>query len=94
MRRAAQRFLEDAVSDAIIQGFLKEGDVAEIDLVDPAKVGGLDEISVKRRGDGKSMTVIVEDGTGGIGQASSGATRISPNGSGQPQAEPQAMQET
>ena len=89
MRRAAQRFLEDAVSDAIIQGFLKEGDVAEIDIENVdlgGQIGTLDEIIVRRRSDGKTLKVIVEDGTGGIGQASSYKNDDSfagPNGSGQ-----------
>merc|ERR1712087_200959 len=33
MRRAAQRFFEDAVSDALIRGFLQKGDDAVVDLV-------------------------------------------------------------
>merc|ERR1711994_1111529 len=32
MRRAVQRLFEDSVSDAIIRGFLKEGDSALVDI--------------------------------------------------------------
>ena len=87
MRRAAQRFLEDGVSDAIIQGFLQEGDCAEIDVVPGS---GLDEIVVKRRRDGKTMSVIVEDGHGGIGRGKRPATTL--NGESSTQAQTQAIQ--
>lgn len=75
MRRAAQRFLEDPVSDAIVQGFLDESDIAEIDLVhETGNDGfGLDTIRITRRRDGKTLDVIIEEGTGGIGQASTSA---------------------
>jgi hypothetical protein len=72
MRRAAQRFLEDPVSDAIVQGFLDEGDIAEIDLVHEtggSKTFGLDTIRITRRRDGETMDILVEEGSGGIGQA-------------------------
>ena len=96
MRRAAQRFLEDGVSDAIIQGFLQEGDCVEIDI-SPAnhKLGsGFDEIVVKRRRDGKTLSVIVEDGSGGIGQVGTGSkTAAPPNGEGgSSQVQTQAIQ--
>jgi hypothetical protein len=66
MRRAAQRFLEDAVSDAIVRGFLEEGDSANVDL---ARVGvdGTCFVQVTRGRDGERLEVEVEDGSGGIG---------------------------
>ena len=88
MRRAAQRFLEDGVSDAIIQGFLQEGDCAEIDILPNI---GLDEIVIKRRRDGKTMSVIVEDGSGGIGQGTRPAAPTT-NGEAGTQVQTQAMQ--
>lgn len=88
MRRAAQRFLEDGVSDAIIQGFLQEGDTAEIDILPGS---GLDEIFVKRRRDGKTMSVIVEDGSGGIGQGTRPAMPAA-NGEAGTQVQTQAIQ--
>lgn len=82
MRRAAQRFLEDTVSDAIIQGFLQEGDIAEIDVLDSLagakEEGVLDTVEITRRRDGQKLKVIVEDGTGGIGQAKAPSSPLSP----------------
>ncbi|CAB9518151.1 protein ClpB [Seminavis robusta] len=96
MRRAAQRFLEDAVSDAIIQGFIQEGDVVEIDVAGDkngsSAPGVLEEIIVKRRRDGKTISVIVEDGSGGIGQASSSpSSMVGPSVEGQLKAQSQAL---
>jgi ATP-dependent Clp protease ATP-binding subunit ClpA len=92
MRRAAQRFLEDAVSDAIIQGFIQEGDVAEIDVGTNSNAPGiLEEIIVKRRRDGKTLSVMVEDYTGGIGQASSSSSSRGPSRGSQTQAQSQSQ---
>jgi AAA domain (Cdc48 subfamily)/C-terminal, D2-small domain, of ClpB protein len=88
MRRAAQRYLEDAVSDAIIQGFIREGDVAEIDVGTSTNAPGiLEEIIVKRRRDGKTLSVMIENGSGGIGQASSSSSSRVPSRGSQTQAQ-------
>jgi ATP-dependent Clp protease ATP-binding subunit ClpA len=54
MRRAAQRFLEDAVSDAIVRGFVEEGDSATVDLAPAPRVGAVDRtcfvVQVSTRG--------------------------------------------
>jgi len=95
MRRAAQRFLEDGISDAIIQGFLKEGDVAEIDIASTSTIG-MEEILIKRRRDGETLSVLVEDGTGGIGQTFNGGNVIeasAPNGARELQVETQATED-
>ena len=71
MRRAVGRFFEDTVGDAIIRGFLKEGDGATVDLstATTGEGGGGDNlrVSIVRTSDGEAMTVEVEDGNGGIG---------------------------
>jgi hypothetical protein len=59
MRRAAQRYVEDSLSDAIIQGFLVKGSTAALELVGP----NLIEI---RRDDNATLLVRTEDSSGGI----------------------------
>jgi hypothetical protein len=66
MRRAAQRFLEDTISDAIVRGFLKEGDSAKVDL-GRVEMDGTCYVLVTREKDGEQLEVEVEDGSGGIG---------------------------
>ncbi len=61
MRRAAQRYVEDPLSDAILQGFLKKGDSAVLD------VGSGRSIRITRMRDGAHIEVAVEDSGGGIG---------------------------
>ncbi|GAX19174.1 ATP-dependent Clp protease ATP-binding subunit ClpC [Fistulifera solaris] len=61
MRRAAQRYVEDPLSDAILQGFLKKGDSAVLD------VGSGRSIRITRMRDGAQIEVAVEDSGGGIG---------------------------
>jgi len=67
MRRAVQRHFEDTVSEAIIRGFLTEGDesVAELDNSDG------NSVCITRKKDGESIVVAVEDANGGIGMAPS-----------------------
>ena len=69
LRRAAQRFLEDSISDALVKGILKSGDAATIDL---GTVEG-DQCTVvirKRSGTtGGSMEVDIEDASGGVRSA-------------------------
>lgn len=81
MRRAAQRYVEDSVSDAIVQGFLKEGDAAAISL--GARDGRRDTIIITRKHDCKSLSIVVEDADGCIGNSNlKAATAMSsPNGS-------------
>jgi len=67
MRRAVQRYFEDTLSDAIIRGFLNEGDVATVEL--DVTGSGKQEYAVKitRESDNATLFVDVEDGNGGIG---------------------------
>ncbi|GAX12864.1 hypothetical protein FisN_15Hu349 [Fistulifera solaris] len=61
MRRAAQRYVEDPLSDVILQRFLKKGDSAVLD------VGSERSIRITRKRDGAHIEVAVEDSGGGIG---------------------------
>lgn len=74
MRRAAQRYVEDSVSDAIVQGFLKQGDGATIEL--GSRAGNRDCISIIRKHDGKSLSIEVEDADGGIGSTKSKSFQV------------------
>jgi hypothetical protein len=65
MRRAVQRFFEDTVSDAIIRGFIKDGETASVDI--ESEYGA----RITRFSDNQSMVLDVEDGSGGIGSARS-----------------------
>jgi ATP-dependent Clp protease ATP-binding subunit ClpC len=70
MRRAAQRFFEDAISDAIVRGFLTAGDTAAVDLAESEDHRHY-SVEVKRASDGKVLLVPVERVSGGIGSSSS-----------------------
>merc|ERR1711939_1202548 len=77
MRRAAQRFFKDAISYAIIRGFLQKGDDAIVDL----PVGNEDVrhylVQIKRSSDGKMLEVPVEKVSGGIGSSkTNGSTNV------------------
>ena len=65
MRRAVQRFFEDTVSDAIIRGFIKDGEKAIVDL--ESDLGA----KITRFSDNQSIVLEVEDGSGGIGNVRS-----------------------
>lgn len=72
MRRAAQRLFEDAVSDAIVRGFLQEGDSGTVDMgMGTNGMAGLPTVIIKRERDGELLAVDVDDGSGGIGMAAS-----------------------
>lgn len=80
MRRAAQRYVEDSLSEAIIKGFMKPGDSATLSLA-PPHLDGKDRVIVKCGG--KTMEVEVEDASGGIGSVRSARRKIpdeQPNG--------------
>jgi hypothetical protein len=72
MRRAAQRLFEDAVSDAIVRGFLHEGDSATVDMGLGTSALGAPTVVIVREADGQSLVVDVDDGSGGIGMAAAG----------------------
>jgi ATP-dependent Clp protease ATP-binding subunit ClpC len=74
MRRAAQRFVEDSLSDAIIQGFLKEGDAATIKLAAALSKDGKDRVIIVRESDGETFEAQIEDGNGGIGSSDSSSS--------------------
>jgi hypothetical protein len=90
MRRAAQRFLEDSISDAIIKGFLDEGDSAKVDL---ARVGedGTCYVEITRERDGQTLEVEIEDGSGGIGSGTPLMKRQTENINGGTSLETQAV---
>lgn len=70
MRRAAQRFFEDAVSDALIRGFLQKGDDAVVDLVsDSNDSSPYHIVEVRRSSDGEVLQVPVDKISQGIGSA-------------------------
>jgi len=57
MRRSIQRYFEDTVSDAILNGFLKDGDHAFVDVVDSL-------IGIRRERDGEMYLVSVDTTVG------------------------------
>jgi ATP-dependent Clp protease ATP-binding subunit ClpC len=67
MRRAAQRFVEDSLSDAIIQGFLQEGEGATVSLASKASANEKERVIITRTRDGSDLMIEVEDADGGIG---------------------------
>jgi len=78
MRRAAQRLFEDAVSDAIVRGFLEDGDAATVAMgLEQNSESGMPQVVVMREKDGELLMVDVDDGSGGIGMASSRNARSS-----------------
>jgi len=79
MRRAAQRYFEDTVSDAIIRGFLKEGDTATVEMSMDSAHDGRSCTKVIRE-DGETLTVVVEDASGGIGSVRKESAPESING--------------
>ena len=77
MRRAAQRFFEDAVSDALIRGFLQKGDDAVVDLVsDSDDSSPYHVVEVRRTSDGEVLQVAVDKISQGIGSAEASTTGL------------------
>lgn len=77
MRRAVQRILEDAISDAVVQNFLEEGDKALFDLSD--ELTGSKELEddsyytvcVKRERDGEILLLRMENANRDVSVADS-----------------------
>jgi len=76
MRRAVQRFVEDSLSNAIIQGFLQEGDAATINLFIGHRAGGKERVIIMRAHDQESQEVQVEDADGGIGSGPAVSSQV------------------
>lgn len=70
MRRAAQRFFEDSISDAIVRGFLKRGDDAVVGLAEDADDRNYN-VEITRTSDGAVLQVAVDKVSGGIGSSTS-----------------------
>jgi C-terminal, D2-small domain, of ClpB protein len=79
MRRAAQRYVEDSLSEAIIGGFLQEGSVVTLSLGDYTPRG---KPSVTLECAGKLLNVEIEDDSGGIGTTSSSSNKRGVNVNG------------
>eukprot|EP00804_Cyclotella_cryptica_P030063 CCRYP_016970-RA/>CCRYP_016970-RA protein AED:0.08 eAED:0.08 QI:0/0.5/0.28/1/0.66/0.57/7/0/990 len=72
MRRAAKRFLEDTLSEAIMKEFLVEGDEVIIDMANESESSGFTGINKKivkvtRISNGKESMLIPVENDGGIG---------------------------
>ena len=85
IRRAAQRYVEDAVADAIIRGFVEEGETATVSF---GREGGapfeLSTVQIMRHSDGKAMAFEVENAHGGIGSVNSNIEMEIANGDTSP----------
>ena len=78
MRRAAKRFLEDTLSEAIMRGFLHEGDEVKVDVASDSEASGFSGdkrkiVKVTRVTDGNESMLIPVDGDAGIGSIESSA---------------------
>jgi ATP-dependent Clp protease ATP-binding subunit ClpC len=69
MRRAAQRFYEDAISDALIRGFLKKGDDVAVDLSPDREDSRHYTVEIRRASDGNVLQVPVDKVSQGIGRS-------------------------
>ncbi|KAL7533402.1 hypothetical protein ACHAXR_005204, partial [Thalassiosira sp. AJA248-18] len=92
MRRAAQRLFEDAVSDAIVRGFLQEGDHATVDMgLNQNASSGMPTVVIMREKDGELLVVDVDDGSGGIGMAASARSNANSMHMGKDELQREAM---
>ena len=66
IRRAVQRFLEDTMAEAIMDGFIDEGDTVSVNLHDP-NGESQSVVKITRMLDGESVLIDV-DAEGGIGE--------------------------
>lgn len=64
VRRAIQRFLEDTMAEAIMADFIQEGDEVNVSLKDPNSTDGKKIVEIKRKIDGKSIQINVDDDAG------------------------------
>lgn len=79
MRRAAKRFLEDTLSEAIMRGFLNEGDEVVVDMASDNEARGFSGddrtiVKVTRMTDGKESMLIPVDIDAGIGSIESSSS--------------------
>lgn len=81
MRRAVQRYFEDTISDAIVRGFLTDGDHASVTVVPQQqpvihimKPNPKVEVEITRQKDKQTLLVAVDQHPGGI-SASSGISQ-------------------
>lgn len=78
MRRAAKRFLEDTLSEAIMREFLSEGDEVIVDMANESEARGFTGdsrkiVKITRVTNGKESMLIPIDGDSGIGAIESSA---------------------
>lgn len=66
LRRAVQRYVEDCLSDAMVQGFLVPGDTAFMDLAIPSGVDGKEIVVISRGRDKQTLRLEVDESSGGI----------------------------
>merc|ERR1712238_595411 len=79
MRRAAKRFLEDTLSEAIMREFLNEGDEVIVDMASESETSGFSGegrkiVKVTRVTDGNQSMLIPVDSDAGIGSIESSAS--------------------
>jgi ATP-dependent Clp protease ATP-binding subunit ClpC len=77
MRRATQRYVEDSISDAFVQGFIRKNDFATLSIPDSWKNDQSDRVIVTKSTQAEngsttesSLMVDIVDSSGGIGSSS------------------------
>jgi hypothetical protein len=85
MRRAAQRFLEDSISDALVRGFIQDGDAATVELGSVS--GEKCTVIITRGRDYEKLEVSIADSSGGIGSVMSPSLRVNGDAIAQTQTE-------